>query len=336
MKRYGQLFDKAFSRKNIYLAYLDARKNKRKKRQCFKFETNLCVELENLHKEIHSGEYVVSGYTTFFVHEPKLREIHAPRFRDVVVQHAIYRHVYDIFNSTFIDQSFACRKGYGTHKCAELAQRYLRQCDNDEYYLKLDIRKFFKSIPHWFLKQQLAKKIKDNRLLSMMFKFVPYTDNKCGIPIGNLLSQLYALIVLNPLDHFVKRVLKIKKYVRYVDDFILFGIKSYQEVKTLKQKIVDYLSSIDLSLSKFSIQKVKRGINFVGYRMWKHKKIIRKYSLHKFNKCVKRGKIDSVISLIGHAKNTNSTTFMFRILLTNPCLLMSLPNKCKTTLLTGV
>ena len=99
----------------------------------------------------------------------------------------------------------------------------LRSCPDDSYTLKLDIRKFFYSIDRRRLKKLIEKKIKDRRLVEAMMLFADMETNK-GIPIGNLLSQIYALIYLNPLDHFIKRVLKVKRYVRYVDDFILIGI----------------------------------------------------------------------------------------------------------------
>ena len=100
-----------------------------------------------------------------------------------------------------------------------------------------------------------------------------------GIPIGNLLSQIYALIYLNPLDHFIKRVLKVKHYVRYVDDFILIGL-TREKCLEYKKLTVNFLKNeLGLVLSKFTIQKIKRGVNFVGYRTWKNRRLIRKYSL---------------------------------------------------------
>ena len=151
MKRYGNLFEKTFSKENLQLAYLDARKGKRKKKSCFEFEINLGVNLMGLFNRIHDGFYKPDPYFQFTVYEPKERLIYAPSFRDVVIQHAIYRIVYDIFNKTFIDTNFACRVGYGTHKASDYTQKALRYYDKELYTLKLDIRKFFHSIDRTIL-----------------------------------------------------------------------------------------------------------------------------------------------------------------------------------------
>lgn len=314
MKRVGNLYDKAFSRENLYLAYLDARKDKRKKPACFRFEVSLGPNLENLYRELTDGTYQLRPYKKFVVYEPKERDIYAPAFRDVVVQHAIYRIVLPIFDKTFIDQSFACRKGRGTHKCSDQAQRYMRASGDDEYFLQLDIRKFFYSVDRVALKRLIERKIKDKALVDVMMMFAVIPSKKVGMPIGNLLCQLYSLIVMDPVDHFVKRVLKVKKYVRYVDDFIMFGIDRAQCLK-YRKIIIDFIDKVlCLKLSKSTIKKIKKGLNFVGYRTWKSKKFIRKYSLYKFRKKVKQNKQESVVSLLGHAKNTNSIFYMFRIL----------------------
>lgn len=313
LKRIGNLFNPTFSYESLYQAYLDARKGKRKKQACFEFEVALGGNIESLHKEIHEGTYKPQPYKQFTVYEPKERIIHAPSFRDIVVQHAIYRAVYPIFDKTFIDQSFACRKGMGTHKCSQQTQKYMRACGDDEYTLKLDIRKFFYSIDRAILRELIEKEIKDRRFVDIMMKFADM-DTPVGIPIGNLLSQIYALIFMNPVDHFVKRSLKVKKYVRYVDDFILIGIARDQCLE-YRAKIIDFIGNkLKLKLSKSTIQKVKKGINFVGYRTWKSKRFIRKYSLYKFRKMVKQNNQAAAISILGHAKHTASLPYMFKIL----------------------
>jgi len=313
MKRIGQLFDKAFSEENLYKAYLDARKGKRKKCACFLFEKNLGANLKELYYEIHSNNYKPTTYFKFKVYEPKERMIYAPSFRDIVVQHAIYRIIYRIFDKTFINTSFACRKGYGTHKASKYTQKALRQYDKNLYTLKLDIRKYFYSINRNILRKLIEQKIKDRRFVDIIMKFAVY-ENPIGIPIGNLLSQIYALIYLNPLDHFVKRILKIKHYVRYVDDFILIGLTRNKCLEYKRDIIVYLKKNLCLILSRFTIQKIKRGVNFVGYRTWQQYKLIRKYSLCKFKRKVKKREAQSINSLLGHAKDTLSLIHMLKII----------------------
>jgi len=317
--RLGNLFTKAFSEESLYLAYLDARRGKRKKRGTYDFEINLGNNIRALYQELMQGEYMPKPYRKFEVYEPKKRIIYAPHFRDLVVQHAIYRTIYDLFNKSFIDHSFACRKGGGTHKASQYTQREMRKYSGELYSLKLDIRKFFYRIDRDILKTMFEKKIKDKRFVEIMMLFTQM-NTPIGIPIGNLLTQLYALIYLNPLDHFIKRELKVKSYVRYVDDFVVIGV-TLDEAKTMQRRIIEFLHvRLNLELSYWIIQKIKRGINFVGYRTWRSKKIIRKYSMIKFIRAVKKKNINVIVSLIGHAKHSASLPYFKKILIQHEAL----------------
>jgi len=312
MKRFGNLFEQAFSKSNLYQAYLDARRGKRGKRACFDFEIHLGGNLSALHAEVHAGTYRPQPYFKFMVYEPKPRVIYAPSFRDIVLQHAIYRVIYPMFDRTFISTSFACRNGYGTHKASDYTQKALRHYGNDAYILKLDVRKFFYSTDRGILRGLIERRIKDLRLVEVMMLFAD-TGELLGIPIGNFLSQLYALIYLNPVDHFIKRVLKVRHYARYVDDMVLVGL-SRDQALAYKARIVEFLKNhLHLKLSKATIQRIKRGVNFVGYRTWKTKRIIRKYSLYKFSRRLKAGDQQAVVSLLGHAKGTDSLPYMLRL-----------------------
>lgn len=313
MKRHGNLFETVFSAENMYQAYLEARKGKRLKPACHQFDIAAGALLVRLRDSIRQGTYSVRPYYRFYVHEPKRREIRAPWFGDIVVQHAIYRVIKPIFDKAFISTSFACRVGKGTHAASDYTQAALQQSDPDSYTLKMDIRKFFYRIDRQILRRLIERKIKDRRLVDVMMLFAE-TDEPVGIPIGNLLSQTYALIYLNALDHYVKRKLQVKRYCRYVDDFILFGL-TREQCDAYKARIERWLSGrLHLGLSKWSIQKVKRGVNFVGYRTWRTARFIRKYSLHKFHRFVTRGKRDGIISLLGHAKYTCSLRWMLEYL----------------------
>lgn len=313
MKRYGNLFDAVFTEENLYQAYLDARQGKRNKRATFIFDTRAGTMLAWLRRSIMGGTYKPQPSKHFTVYEPKAREISAPWFGDIVVQHAIYRVIRPIFDRTFIAASFACRRGMGTHKAADYAQAALQASHPDQYTLKMDVRKFFYRIDRTILRRLIERKIKDKRLVDIMMMFAQGKTD-VGIPIGNLLSQLYALLYLNHLDHFIKRTLKVKKYCRYVDDFILFGL-SREECLVHKVIIEKFLKEeLNLELSKWTIQKVRRGINFVGYRTWRTARFIRKYSLHKFRRAVRSGKLESIVSLLGHAKRTCSLRWMMGII----------------------
>lgn len=305
MKRHGHLFEQAFTRQMLHQAYLDAARSKLTRRACYEFGRCLGSNLDALFRELQSGDYRPRPYHTFMVHEPKPRLIYAPAFRDCVVQHAIYRVVRPLFDSTFIDQSYACRPGKGTHMAADYAQEALRAIPSDSYVLKLDIRRFFYRIDRQVLRRLIERKVKDRRFVDIMMLFADHGE-PLGIPIGNLLSQLYALIYLNPLDHYIKRDLKVDRYCRYVDDFVLFGLER-PEAMEYKRRIVQFLDErLHLELSRATLAKARHGINFVGYRTWASKRFIRRRSLYNFRRAIRLGRLDSAVSIIGHARHTHS------------------------------
>ncbi len=309
-KRHGQLFDKCFTMEALYNAYLKARSGKRSKLPVQDFELDLGANLQKLHDEIHSGTYHPKPYRRFMVWEPKPREISAPAFRDTVVQHAIYAVIYPIFDATFIHDSYGCRKGKGTHLASDRAQQYLRESRPDTVTLQMDIRRYYYSIVHSILEMLVRKKIKDERMVKIIMMFAVYGD--IGVPIGSLLSQLDALIYLNPLDHFIKRELKAKKYVRYVDDFIIFDI-SRAEAKHMLARIEAFLAEhLQLELSRWTIAPTSKGVNFVGFRTWHTRRFVRKHSLFTFSRSLKRGDIPSLTSIMGNAINTSSFSHMAR------------------------
>jgi retron-type reverse transcriptase len=311
MKRHGNLYDQAFTPEALFAAYVDARKNKRATHSCYQFERRLGAQLAALHRELTGGSYAVLPYHTFQVFEPKPRTIHAPAFRDRVVQHAIYRVIQPIFDATFIDQSFACRPGKGTHAAADYVQHAMQQVPRDSYILQLDIRKFYYRIDRGILRSLIERKIKDSRLVDLMMRFALH-ESPTGVPIGNLLSQLYALIYLNPLDHFIKRDLGIRHYARYVDDFVLIGL-SRSDAIAHRAAIVAFLATrLRLELSKSSVHRISRGLNFVGYRTWASRRFVRKHALYTFRRAVKNNRLDSIVSSLGHARKTASFRAMRR------------------------
>lgn len=311
MKRIGHLFEKTFTKENLHQAYLAARQGKRDKPACFQFETTLWHNINLLHRQLQDGTYRPASYKKFQVYEPKQRTIYAPAFRDLVVQHAIYKVIYNIFDKTFIHTSYACRIGKGAHKASDYTQKAMRRCSPDQYSLKLDIRKYFYSIDRNILRRLIERKIKDRRFVNLMMAFAKM-ETPVGVPIGNLLSQVYALIYLNPADHFIKRKLKVKHYVRYVDDFVLIGLTRTQCLVFREKIRIFLLNELGLTYSKTTIQKIKRGINFVGYRTWQSKRFIRKHSLFTFNRRLKQNNPAAVVSILGHAKRTCSLTYLLQ------------------------
>ena len=309
MKRYGNLFAAATSHDALYQGYLDARSGKRARHACHAFERALGANLHALHEELQGGHYQPLPYNTFTIREPKPRSISAPAFRDRVVQHAAYGVIQPIFDATFIDQSFACRPGLGTHAAADYVQRSLAASAPDSYTVHLDVRKFYYSIDRGTLLQLLQRKIKDARLLALMMQFAS-APQPLGLPIGNLLSQLYALVYLNPVDHFIKRTLKVQRYARYVDDLMLMDL-SRTEAFAARNAVEAFLrDELQLSLSKATVQPTRRGVNFVGFRTWGSRRFVRRHALTTFRQAVKRSDHAAVVSSLGHALKTASHKHM--------------------------
>lgn len=313
-KRHGTLYNQVVSLDNLYLAYVQARKGKRKTRSVMLFEKSLGSNLEQLHQELSSETYQPTAYRHFVVHGAKARHIAAPSFRDVVVQHAIYRIVGPIFDRSFSSSSYGCRKGGGAHRASDYLQKALRKAPRGSFILQLDVRKFYYSVDHSILADLIGAKIKDKNLFCLMMLMTKDGDATVGLPIGNLLSQLYALIYLNKMDQWIKRSVKPLFYCRYVDDFIAI-LPSRQDAVATKARIELWLSTqLNLSLSKWLIIPIKRGCNFVGFRTWKSRRYVRKRSLHRFSKSLKAGNVKSLVSILGHAQATSSELYMVSLL----------------------
>ncbi len=167
-----------------------------------------------------AGSYNPGDYSYFTIYEPKKRTISVVPFRDRVVHHALVNVLEPIYENRFIYDSYATRKGKGTHKAILRAQRFMRK---NRWYLKMDIRKYFDSIYHAILNAILARKIKDPFILDLCRKIIAKGgDGRRGLPIGNLTSQFFANVYLDLFDHFIKDKLRITGYVRYMDDFCVF------------------------------------------------------------------------------------------------------------------
>lgn len=343
MKRYGYLYEQIYDYENLYLAYLEARKGKRYRQDVLEFSANLEENLIQIQNELIWKMYKVGRYREFYVYEPKKRLIMALPFKDRVVQWAVYRILNPLFDKTFIEHSYACRIGKGTHKAAHKLQYWLRQTDRKPekyYYLKMDISKYFYRVDHSIALKILEKKIKDEDVLWLLKEIIENEDKPFGLPlgmepgdcpkdmrlydkgmpIGNLTSQLLANIYLNELDQFCKHRLRIKYYVRYMDDFIiLHHDKKY--LHRLKLEIESFLNN-DLELhtnKKTCIRPTTVGIEFVGFRIWPtHMKLKKKTAikmkrrLRYLKKAYARGEVDledvnaSIQSYLGILKHCDS------------------------------
>ncbi len=310
-----------FSFKNIYNSYIECRKNKRNTRNALTFEMDLMQNLWQLHDDLNSRRYQIGKSICFLTTSPKLREVFAADFRDRIVHHIVVRELDKIYGPGFISDLYSNRKNRGIHKASKKAQSYMNATYGG-YYLQLDIKGFFYNIDKNILYDILRKDLQvglampnkklddilwlshtiiyhnptknyhfkgDSKKLSLLpahktlFKLPEYK----GLPIGNLTSQFFANIYMYSFDNYIKRRLKVKRYIRFVDDFVIFD-NSKERLEYLYMEIVDYLRRY-LQLELRSDTKLKlhsSGLDFLGYiirpdYMLTRKRVVNNYKYKK-------------------------------------------------------
>ena len=221
MKRFGNLIDRIVEPDNLRLAWLKTIRGKSTERAVLRFRPSLGDCLEGIASDFVNGTYRWGEFSRFTIFDPKERQIKVAPLRDRIAYHAICNICGPVFERYQIDQSCACRKGKGQTEAIRLAVSYSR---NNNWYLKLDVRKYFDSVCHSVLEKLLFRLFKDQRLLVLFHSLIDsyHTEAGRGIPIGSLTSQYFANHYLGTLDHFVKEHLHCRAYVRYMDDFILW------------------------------------------------------------------------------------------------------------------
>jgi retron-type reverse transcriptase len=300
--------------KNLLKSYYQARANKRIRRNLQKLEFHFEDMLIDLKDDLEKCCYKPKTYHQFLVHEPKLRQISAPAFRDRIVQHAIVNVLEPVFDKQFISTSFACRKGKGSHHCLEAAAAcYAKLAQNNPifYVLKCDIKSYFASINHTVLIKLLSESIGCQKTMNLLTTIIDsYHDqpNK-GIPIGNLTSQLFANIYLHPLDLFITQTLKIPNYFRYMDDFLIISAEK-SLLLNLRNKIKSFLTNeLDPNLhpKKSNIYRADRGLDFVGYMITPNGVTMRKKTVRRYKKRHKR-RLIQLKTLKQKLKQSNAST----------------------------
>ncbi len=305
MKRYGNLWHQIIDWSNLLLAARQAQRGKRFRDNVLAFNHNLEQELFKLASELESKTYRPGSYKSFRIYDPKPRLISAAPYRDRVVHHALCNIIAPLIEKSFIHDSYANRIGYGTHRALE---RFIEFARSSRYVLQCDIRKYFPSIDHEILKQIIRRKIKCQDTLWLIdtiidgsnpqepvIEYFPGDDlltpmlRRHGLPIGNLTSQFFANWYLNDFDHFVKEKLRCKKYLRYVDDFLLLG-DDWQFLTQARREIEQYLATLRLIIHPIKSQlfETRHGANFVGFRVLPDRVRVRNDNLRRARRRLKQ------------------------------------------------
>jgi retron-type reverse transcriptase len=299
MKSYRNLFEAIVSFDNLLLAAQNASQGKRSKANVAVFNYNLEENLVLLQRALIDKSYRPGSYRAFHIFDPKKRLISAASFADRVVHHALCNIIEPLFDRTFIYDCYANRQDKGTHKGIKRVQRFLR---GNRYVLKCDIKKYFPSIDHEILKQEIRWRIADPDTLWLIDAiidgsneqefvydifpgenlFTPLRRRK-GLPLGNLTSQFFANLFLNRFDHFIKEILMVRYYARYVDDFLI-AANSIAFLSEVKKKIEEYLAQLRLKLhpSKCHILRSDQGVPFLGQVIFPHYRLLKKQNVRRF------------------------------------------------------
>jgi len=288
MKIYKNVFEKIISLENLFLAWDKFKSDKQKRQDVRKFEWQLEENIFKLHRDLKYKRYKHGEYVSFYIQDPKQRHIHKATVRDRILHHAVFAALSPIFEPTFIPNSFSCRIGKGTHRGIDILEKILKQVSGNAFkrcfVLKCDIKKFFETIDHRILLDIVRKRVKDDDALRLLEEIIESFSSKYstlfqrkGLPIGNLTSQLFANIYLNEFDQFVKHHLKIKNYIRYTDDFVIIaGARLY--LKNIIAPIHFFFKkklALELHPKKITIRKFHQGIDFLGYILLPHYRLLR-------------------------------------------------------------
>ena len=269
MKRAGNLIERIADSDNLRLAFFKACRGKRFKAEVLRFRESLNEKLSRLRAEILDGEICWGPYHTFKIFDPKERVICAAPFRDRVAHHAIMNVCEPNFESFQIFDSYACRKEKGLDRALERAVCFSSAGD---WFLKMDVRKYFDSINHEVLRAMVRRRFKDRHVLRLFDSLLDTHETSAGrgLPIGNLTSQYFANHYLALLDHHVKEALRCRRYVRYMDDFVVWSNSRAGLIATRKEIETFLREQLKQNLKTVNLNACERGMTFLGYRVFPH------------------------------------------------------------------
>lgn len=282
------------SLEHLFYCWDDFKRGKQKRKDIQIFERYLEDNIFQLHDELKNYQYQHQHYEQFHVSDPKQRLISKATVKDRLTHHAVYLILTKIFDKKFIYHSLASRTDKGIHfginhlKCMinKVSANGTKPC----YALKMDIKRFFDTVDHQILKSLLQKQINDLEILNILDliidSFTEDQEDKRGIPLGNVTSQIFANIYLHELDDFIKQTLKEKYYLRYCDDFIILSNDEHH-LKSLIILIQNFLKNtlrLQLHPNKVFISKLSQGIDFIGYVIFPNHTLLRSRTKQRMKK----------------------------------------------------
>ncbi|HDP36066.1 MAG TPA: RNA-directed DNA polymerase [Candidatus Hydrogenedentes bacterium] len=310
MKRSGNVFQQVCDFAALEQAAYRAFRANRNNGDALRFMFYLEPELFRLQRELRGGVYQPGAYHTFTIREPKVRHIAAAPFRDRVVHHAVCAVLEPVFEQCYIHDSYACRKNKGSHRAMQRATLFAR---HNRWFLKCDAAKYFESVDHEALKAIVHRLFKDKHFLRLLEQIIehnaPHNAPGKGLPIGNLTSQYFANLYLDVLDHNIKEQLRVKHYVRYMDDFLCFS-DSKESLHIILGQVKMFLEEhlhLSLKPNKCYVAPVTQGIPFLGMRIYPGTVRLSRQSLVRCRRKVKQREQEFVAGRIAEETLIQST-----------------------------
>lgn len=300
---------------NLLLAWQELLRDKKSKKDVQEFQFNLMDNILALHADLSNGSYKHSGYRPRNINDPKPRVIHIPAMRDRLVHHAACRILYPFFEDTFIADSFSCRLEKGTHRALRRFKKFSSIVSKNNthtcWILKCDVRKFFASINQSILLGILDERISDKRIVALLKEIIGSfkstgVGHLGGLPLGNLTSQLFSNVYMDQFDQFVKHKLKVKHYIRYADDFVIFS-QDRAYLEGLLPKMHEFLRlrlSLTLHPDKVFIKTMASGMDFLGWVHFFDHRVLRtvtkKRMFKRLQENAKPARLYSYLGLLKH------------------------------------
>ena len=269
MRRAKALFARVIDLAALERAFRRASAGKRHQAEVQAFEHHLETRLCEIRREVDAGAYRWGTYRRFLIRDPQQREIRAAPFRDRVLHHAIFAVLDPLFTRGYIADSYACLRARGTHAAARRYCEFVRARRGVGYLVQCDVQRYFASVDHRVLLELVARRVGDRRLLALVASLVEHgaeTPGR-GMPIGNLTSQMFANLYLDPLDHFVKEELRVRHYIRYMDDTVLLA-DDRAEARTRLREVERFLAErlhLRLNPRRVRLAPLACACDFLGY-----------------------------------------------------------------------
>jgi len=304
MKRAGYVFEKIISMDNLREAHRLAKRGKAHYKEVIAVERNPEQHLRYLKDLLELGLFSTSKYRESYRWESKkLRLIHAlPYFPDRIVHHAIMLVMGDKWQRSLIRDTFQSLPGRGTSDARKRVQKAIRQ-HRPQYYLQMDIKKFYPSIQNWVLTDIVDRTVKCVRAKHLLYEIIGSCD---GLPIGNYISQILGNLTLSPVDWYAKQTLGLQHYFRYCDDIVILH-DDPATLETVRQQIETKVNSLNLDIKPdWYIRSLNDdGLDFVGY-LFRHDSLrLRQSIVDSLQIAVAEYRIKSIISYWGWVKPLN-------------------------------